>query len=67
MEIGQSIDEDIDLPIFDLPTITAATNGFSSENKIGAGGYGPVYKVSNFFHNSRFSIPKYKLCVHFSI
>ncbi|XP_024019265.1 G-type lectin S-receptor-like serine/threonine-protein kinase At4g27290 [Morus notabilis] len=40
----QSIDEDIDLPIFDLPTITAATNGFSSENKIGAGGYGPVYK-----------------------
>ena len=23
----------------------AATNGFSSENKLGQGGFGPVYKV----------------------
>lgn len=34
-----------DLPFFDLPTITAATNNFSVENKLGKGGFGSVYKV----------------------
>ncbi|KAL4366682.1 hypothetical protein GQ457_05G029990 [Hibiscus cannabinus] len=33
-----------DLPYFDLSTITAATNNFSSDNKLGQGGFGPVYK-----------------------
>ncbi|XP_021820454.1 G-type lectin S-receptor-like serine/threonine-protein kinase At1g11410 isoform X4 [Prunus avium] len=33
-----------DLPFFDLPTITAATNNFSVENKLGKGGFGSVYK-----------------------
>lgn len=36
--------EDIDLPLFDLATITSATNNFSSTNMIGAGGFGSVYK-----------------------
>ena len=27
-------------------TITLATNGFSSENKLGQGGFGPVFKVT---------------------
>ncbi|RDY03389.1 G-type lectin S-receptor-like serine/threonine-protein kinase, partial [Mucuna pruriens] len=36
--------EDLDLPLFDLLTITTATNKFSSNNKIGQGGFGPVYK-----------------------
>jgi hypothetical protein len=31
--------------LFDLVTVIAATNNFSSENKIGEGGFGPVYKV----------------------
>ncbi|KAK6917360.1 Serine-threonine/tyrosine-protein kinase, catalytic domain [Dillenia turbinata] len=31
-------------PFFDLATISAATNDFSDENKLGQGGYGPVYK-----------------------
>ncbi|RDX77262.1 G-type lectin S-receptor-like serine/threonine-protein kinase SD1-1, partial [Mucuna pruriens] len=30
--------------MFDLITITTATNNFSLNNKIGQGGYGPVYK-----------------------
>ena len=34
-----------DLPVMDLPTIAAATNGFSKENKLGEGGFGPVYRV----------------------
>lgn len=36
---------DIDLPIFDLVTITTATENFSSTNMIGEGGFGIVYKV----------------------
>ncbi|RDY03952.1 G-type lectin S-receptor-like serine/threonine-protein kinase, partial [Mucuna pruriens] len=36
--------EDINLPIFDLSTIAKATNNFSSINKLGEGGFGPVYK-----------------------
>ena len=36
---------DPELPLFDLVTVIAATDNFSSENKIGEGGFGPVYKV----------------------
>ncbi|GMY21989.1 G-type lectin S-receptor-like serine/threonine-protein kinase At4g27290 isoform X2 [Fagus crenata] len=45
--IDQSIGgqkEDMELPIFDLATIAKATNNFSSNNKLGEGGFGPVYK-----------------------
>ncbi|XP_042468909.1 receptor-like serine/threonine-protein kinase SD1-8 isoform X1 [Zingiber officinale] len=37
-------EEDLDLPIYDLYTIAEATNNFSESNKLGQGGYGPVYK-----------------------
>ncbi|OWM77581.1 hypothetical protein CDL15_Pgr016979 [Punica granatum] len=37
-------EEDLELPLFDLVTINSATNEFSSENKIGQGGFGKVYK-----------------------
>ncbi|XP_073004948.1 cysteine-rich receptor-like protein kinase 25 [Typha latifolia] len=30
--------------LFDLDTLKAATNGFSDANKLGEGGFGPVYK-----------------------
>lgn len=30
---------------FSFDDIKAATNDFSKENKLGEGGYGPVYKV----------------------
>ena len=38
--------EDLDLPLFDLKTIEQATNNFSIDNKLGEGGFGPVYKVN---------------------
>ncbi|XP_065862199.1 G-type lectin S-receptor-like serine/threonine-protein kinase At4g27290 isoform X2 [Euphorbia lathyris] len=37
-------EEEMDLPLFKLHTITEATNNFSSINKLGQGGFGPVYK-----------------------
>ncbi|XP_058072873.1 cysteine-rich receptor-like protein kinase 10 isoform X2 [Magnolia sinica] len=33
-----------ELPLIDLDTIEEATNYFSDENKLGEGGFGPVYK-----------------------
>ncbi|KAM3714653.1 hypothetical protein ACB098_01G353600 [Castanea mollissima] len=36
--------EDMELPIFDLITISNATNNFASSNKLGEGGFGSVYK-----------------------
>ncbi|XP_043719674.1 G-type lectin S-receptor-like serine/threonine-protein kinase At4g03230 [Telopea speciosissima] len=34
----------IDVPFFDFEIIVAATNDFSNLNKLGRGGFGPVYK-----------------------
>ncbi|KHN36765.1 G-type lectin S-receptor-like serine/threonine-protein kinase [Glycine soja] len=36
--------EEPDLPAFDLPVIAKATDNFSDTNKLGEGGFGPVYK-----------------------
>jgi hypothetical protein len=47
-DLGQFIKEDekgIDVPYFDLESILAATDSFSDANKLGEGGYRPVYKV----------------------
>ncbi|XP_076881357.1 G-type lectin S-receptor-like serine/threonine-protein kinase At4g27290 [Bidens hawaiensis] len=41
---NRSGDEDLELPLFGLSTIHAATNNFSLNNKLGEGGFGPVYK-----------------------
>uniref|UniRef100_A0A7N0V051 Receptor-like serine/threonine-protein kinase n=1 Tax=Kalanchoe fedtschenkoi TaxID=63787 RepID=A0A7N0V051_KALFE len=35
---------DLDLPIFDIKTVSRATDNFSADNKLGQGGFGPVYK-----------------------
>ncbi|KAI9093206.1 hypothetical protein K1719_027220 [Acacia pycnantha] len=43
VEIQNYERDDLDLPLFDLPTIAQATENFSQENKIGQGGFGPVY------------------------
>ncbi|EEF33494.1 conserved hypothetical protein, partial [Ricinus communis] len=40
------IDEDLELPLFDLVTVSHATNKFSFSNKLGEGDFGSVYKVS---------------------
>ena len=37
--------EDIDLPTFSFSVLANATENFSTKNKLGEGGYGPVYKV----------------------
>ncbi|XP_073027398.1 G-type lectin S-receptor-like serine/threonine-protein kinase At4g27290 isoform X2 [Primulina eburnea] len=37
-------DRELELPIFDLNSLTKATDNFSIQNKIGEGGFGPVYK-----------------------
>ena len=34
-----------DLTLFDVGKVATATNNFHSENKLGQGGFGPVYKV----------------------
>jgi hypothetical protein len=31
--------------MYDLSTLRAATDNFSEENKLGEGGFGPVYRV----------------------
>ncbi|MED6111488.1 hypothetical protein PIB30_052720 [Stylosanthes scabra] len=36
--------EDLGLPLFDLGRIVVATSNFSPDNKLGEGGFGPVYK-----------------------
>ncbi|KAG8385670.1 hypothetical protein BUALT_Bualt03G0069300 [Buddleja alternifolia] len=38
-------DDDQDIPLFDMKTISAATNNFCFTNKIGQGGFGPVYQA----------------------
>ncbi|XP_066310027.1 receptor-like serine/threonine-protein kinase SD1-8 [Miscanthus floridulus] len=43
-EDWKSAEKDVDdLPLFDLAVILAATDSFSASNKIGEGGFGPVY------------------------
>ncbi|XP_035543349.1 G-type lectin S-receptor-like serine/threonine-protein kinase At4g27290 [Juglans regia] len=41
---NEGLNEDMELPIIDLTAIANATDNFSSKNKLGEGGFGPVYK-----------------------
>ena len=43
---GNGQEVDLELPIYDVETIAAATDSFFTNNKLGEGGFGPVYKVS---------------------
>lgn len=48
IESGRFKEEDaqaIDIPFFPLESILGATNNFANANKLGQGGFGPVYKV----------------------
>lgn len=47
-QFGEDDKKDIDVPFFDLEVIMEATGNFSDENKLGRGGFGPVYKVTIF-------------------
>ena len=37
---------DMEIPFYDYTLIATATNNFSIDNKLGQGGFGPVYKVN---------------------
>ncbi|XP_062077872.1 G-type lectin S-receptor-like serine/threonine-protein kinase At4g27290 isoform X2 [Humulus lupulus] len=37
-------EDDLELPLFSLHTISTATNNFSQNSKLGEGGFGPVYR-----------------------
>ncbi|GLT87013.1 hypothetical protein SLE2022_051170 [Rubroshorea leprosula] len=43
-QFGEDDKKDIDVPFLDLESIIAATDNFSGANKLGQGGFGPVYK-----------------------
>lgn len=43
-EVQSGSEDNLELPLLDLEDITKATSSFSSLNKIGEGGFGPVYK-----------------------
>ncbi len=50
-------DDSGEMHYFNLSTILTATNDFSEANKLGEGGFGPVYKVTrqiNFFMHMHF-------------
>jgi hypothetical protein len=42
-------ENDVELPLFSYESVLAATNNFSVTNKLGEGGYEPVYKVGYIF------------------
>jgi hypothetical protein len=42
-------EKDAELPLFSYESVSAATNNFLTVNKLGEGGYGPVYKVHYIF------------------
>lgn len=42
-------EEGIKVPIFNMEVVLEATNYFSDENKLGKGGFGPVYKAVILF------------------
>ncbi len=56
--VEESAVEDLELPYFDMVTISAATNHFASDNKIGQGGFGTVYKVIFFLNSNQLYMVK---------
>ena len=42
---GDSRKEEVKMPLFSFKSVSAATDNFSDADKLGKGGFGPVYKV----------------------
>ena len=58
--------EDLEVPFFNLATIDIATNNFSSDNKLGEGGFGLVYKVNiqdNFIKTTEKQLSAYSISI----
>lgn len=47
-EIGNDGNKGHDLKLFSFASIMAATDNFSNQNKLGQGGFGPVFKVLKY-------------------
>ena len=43
--MDEDANDNMELPRYDFSAIEIATDNFSSNNKLGEGGFGPVYKV----------------------
>ena len=43
---GDSRKDEVKKPLFSFGSVSAATDNFSDANKLGEGGFGPVYRVS---------------------
>lgn len=43
--LEENDNEGVEVPYYTLRSIVEATDNFSDSNKLGRGGYGPVYKV----------------------
>jgi hypothetical protein len=51
-EDGVGRKRQVQMPLFSFASVSAATYGFLAANKLGEGGFGPVYKVC-------FHVPKH--------
>ena len=45
LEDGDIRKKEVKMPLFSFASVSAATDNFSDANKLGEGGFGPVYKV----------------------
>ncbi|KAG6755573.1 hypothetical protein POTOM_041406 [Populus tomentosa] len=49
---NKDLKEGLELPFFNMDELACATNNFSVSNKVGEGGFGPVYKVIIIYKQS---------------
>jgi hypothetical protein len=55
--------EELELPFFNMDELASATNNFSDSNKLGEGGFGPVYKVIIIHKQSCNMASEFSWCV----